>query len=66
MDGSFELFPKQLPMKNISVECWNIQFWELGGLLTGGSCGFSIVRSVEAKQLLDAVRAVKMNQMELL
>ena len=64
MDRSFELFPKWLPMKNISVERWDIQLWEFGGLVTGGSCGFSSARSVRAEQLLDKVRAVEMEFLE--
>ena len=64
MDGSFELFPKWLAMKNISVERWDIQLWEFGSLVTGGSCGFSSAKSVRAEQLLDKVQTVEMEFLE--
>ena len=40
VNGSFKLFPKCLPVKNISIKRWDIQLWELGGLITDGSGSF--------------------------
>ena len=53
-------FPKQLPMKNISIKHWDVElggFGEFGSFLTGGSGGFGRAR---AEQLLDEVRAIEM------